>query len=173
MEAQGGSPWVSPGTRPGDASHLPVAAEVLAELVPRLYRLLRTALDEEQGSASLEQLRVMHRISQGLHNVSALAAARQMRMSAVTAILDVLAERGWIVRVPEETDRRRTHIDLTASGRAALQRGRMLTTQRMAAVLESYEAGGEELARVLGELAGAVMDYDDSRARRLLPGTGP
>jgi DNA-binding MarR family transcriptional regulator len=172
VEAQGSSPRVSPGSRTGEAPSLPLAAELLAELAPRLYRLLRTALDEERGSPSLEQLRVMHRISQGLHNVSALAAARQMRISAVTAILDVLAERGWIIRLPDETDRRRMHIDLTASGRVVLHRGRALTTRRMAVVLEGYEGDGGELTRVLGELTGAVMDYDDSRARRSLPGTG-
>src|SRR2546423_12014029 len=69
-------------------------AEELAELVPRLYRLLRTALDEEEGVPSLEQLRVLHRIDTGLHHVSALAAARQMRMSAVTAILDAALDHG-------------------------------------------------------------------------------
>ena len=76
-------------------------AEELAELVPRLYRLLRTALDEEEGVPSLEQLRVLHRINTGLHHVSALAAARQMRMSAVTAILDAAFDHGWVVRKPD------------------------------------------------------------------------
>src|SRR2546422_10984721 len=71
-------------------------AEELAELVPRLYRLLRTALEEE-GVPSLEQLRVLHRIDTGLHHVSALAAARQMRMSAGTAHPDAALAQGWVV----------------------------------------------------------------------------
>lgn len=134
-----------------------VTAEELAELVPRLYRLLRTALDVEPGSPSLEQLRVMHRIDEGLHHVSALAAARQMRMSAITAILDVLVDREWVERVPDTVDRRRTFVDLTPTGREALARGRGFTTQRMAAVLEGLP---ESVADAVHALMGAAADYD-------------
>jgi len=134
-----------------------VTAEELAELVPRLYRLLRTALDVEPGSPSLEQLRVMHRIDEGLHHVSALAAARQMRMSAITAILDVLVDREWVERVPDTVDRRRTFVDLTPSGREALARGRAFTTRRMAAVLEGVP---ESVADAVPALMAAVAGYD-------------
>src|SRR5579871_4441689 len=111
-------------------------AEDLADVVPRLYRLLRTALDEEPDAPSLEQLRVMQRIDQGMHNVSSLAAARQMRMSAITAIVDPLVERGWVSREPDASDRRRIHVDLTAQGRRALRRGRLLTTRRMKEIVD-------------------------------------
>ena len=147
----------------------PPVAEELAELVPRMYRLLRTALDEHPGSPSLEQLRVMHRIDQGLHHVSALAAARQMRMSAITAILDVLSDRGWITRRPDATDRRRTHVDLTSQGRSALRQGRRLTTRRMAAVLEHYEGSADQLSAAVAALAAAVGDFDEAGSVVLLP----
>jgi DNA-binding MarR family transcriptional regulator len=135
-------------------------AEELAELVPRLYRLLRTALDEQEGVPSLEQLRVLHRIDTGLHHVSTLAAARQMRMSAVTAILDVAFDRGWIVREPDPSDRRRVNIDLTPEGRAALRRGRRLTQRRIADVLKEYVGSEAELVSVVGGLGAAVNEYD-------------
>jgi DNA-binding MarR family transcriptional regulator len=143
-----------------------VAAEELAELVPRLYRLLRTALDEEPGSPSLEQLRVMHRIDEGMHHVSTLAVARQMRMSAITAVLDVLVEHGWVERTPDPGDRRRTHVDLTPEGKAALRRGRRLTTRRMTAILATYGGDAEALGDALRGLASAVSDYDAERVRR-------
>ncbi|HEU5004101.1 MAG TPA: MarR family transcriptional regulator [Actinomycetota bacterium] len=149
------------------------AAEELAELVPRLYRLLRTALDVEPGSPSLEQLRVMHRIDEGLHHVSALAAARQMRMSAITAILDVLVDREWVERVPDTADRRRTFVNLTAAGHEALAHGRACTTRRMAAVLEGLP---ESVADAVRALTGAVADYDarlvaarEAQANRSMP----
>ena len=153
----------------GAGQEAPPVAEELAELVPRVYRLLRTALDEHPGSPSLEQLRVMHRIDQGLHHVSALAAARQMRMSAITAILDVLSERGWITRRPDATDRRRTHVDLTSQGRSALRQGRRLTARRMAAVLKHYEGGADELCAAVAALAAAVGDFDEAGPVVLLP----
>jgi len=135
-------------------------AEELAELVPRLYRLLRTALDEEEGVPSLEQLRVLHRIDTGLHHVSALAAARQMRMSAVTAILDAAFDHGWVARNPDPDDRRRVYVDLTPEGRSALQRGRRFTRKRMATILQEYGGPTEELAAVVALLGAAVNDYD-------------
>jgi len=66
-------------------------AEVLTEVVPRLYRVLRAALDENPAMPSLEQLRVMSRIDAGIRNPGALAAARQLRMSAITPLIDALA----------------------------------------------------------------------------------
>lgn len=137
-----------------------MTAEELAELVPRLYRLLRTALDVEPGSPSLEQLRVMHRIDEGLHHVSALANARQMRMSAITAILDVLVDREWVQRVPDTVDRRRTFVDLTPSGREALARGRGFTTQRMATILEGLP---DSVADAVRALMHAVAEFDAHR----------
>lgn len=136
-------------------------AEELSELVPRLYRLLRTALDEHEGMPSLEQLRVMHRIDTGLHHVSALAAARQMRMSAVTAIIDVLVERGWLLRQPDPSDRRRTYVDLTPEGRLALRRGRKLTTRRMATILQHHQGDEAQLAGAVSALSAAVAEYDE------------
>lgn len=154
----------------GGAGQPPAVAEDLADLVPRLYRLLRTALDEDEDVPSLEQLRVLHRVDTGLHHVSTLAAARQMRMSAITAILDVAFDRGWIVREPDPVDRRRTHIDLTPAGRAALRRGRRLTQRRMVAVLEGYEGPSGDLAAVVAALAAAVNEYDDHSQQAPAPG---
>jgi DNA-binding MarR family transcriptional regulator len=142
----------------------PAVAEALAELVPRLYRLLRTALDDDEQAPSLEQLRVMHRINEGHESVSALAAVRQMRMSAITAVLDVLQARGWISRHPDPTDRRRTRVALTAEGRAALRRGRKLTSRRMAQILDRYSGDPETLAAAVQSLARAVALFDDRTA---------
>ena len=140
-------------------------AEQLADVVPRLYRLLRTALDEVPGASSLEQLRVMQRIDQGLHNVSALAGARQMRMSAITSILDVLVERGWVTREADMTDRRRIRVDLTPSGRRALRRGRQLTVRRMSAVL-AHGRAVPQLGSAMNALVEAVDVYDRGRELR-------
>lgn len=149
-------------TAGGEELAAELAAE-LAELVPRLYRLLRTALDVAPGSASLEQLRVMGRIDEGLHNVSTLALVRQMRMSAITAILDALVARGWVVREPDVEDRRRTHVDLTEAGHAALVRGRELTTRRMMAILGHSSGDLAEAGRAVRSLAAAVSAFDAER----------
>ena len=139
-------------------------AEQLADVVPRLYRLLRTALSEDPDAPSLEQLRVMQRIDQGLHNVSTLAAVRQMRMSAITAVLDVLVGRGWVDRHPDPLDRRRVHVDLTAEGRRMLRRGRRHTTRRIEVIVGKMGATAP-LAAVVDSLVDAVNKYDEDRSR--------
>jgi len=141
-------------------------ADQLADLVPRLYRLLRTSLDEDPVVPSLEQLRVMHRIDGGLHHTSALAAARQMRMSAITSILDALAQRDWIRREPDPGDRRRTNVELTAAGRRMLERGRRLTSARLRTILDGYPGGRAELVRAVDGLGQAVTRYDERTAVR-------
>jgi DNA-binding MarR family transcriptional regulator len=136
-------------------------AEELADVVPRLYRLLRTALDEDPGTPSLEQLRVMQRVDDGLRHTSALAAARQMRMSAITGILDVLAQRNWIRREPDPTDRRRTNVELTGDGCKMLARGRRLTSRRVATILDEYPRALSELSLAVEGLVEAVTRYDE------------
>ena len=115
-------------------------AELLTDVVPRLYRILRAALDEDPDLASLEQLRVMHRIADGIHYASALAVARQMRMSAITPLIDGLVARGWVTRSADPDDRRRVRLDLTPAGEAALVAGRAKTGERLRDVLRHGES---------------------------------
>ncbi len=136
------------------------AASELSELAPRLYRLLRTALDGDDGSPSLEQLRVMHRIDEGYDTVSSLATVRQMRMSAITAFVDALVARKWVTRRADEEDRRRTRLALTASGRAALTRGRRRATAQMSTILDHYDGAPETLLSVIEALDKAVSAHD-------------
>ncbi|MGH9124875.1 MAG: hypothetical protein ACRDZ8_09140, partial [Acidimicrobiales bacterium] len=46
-------------------------AVLLTDVVPRLYRILRAALDEDHELPSLEQLLVMNRITDGILYASA------------------------------------------------------------------------------------------------------
>jgi len=118
-------------------------AEVLTEVVPRLYRVLRAALDEDPALPSLEQLRVMTRIDAGVRNASALAAARQLRMSAITPLIDALQRRGWVTREPGPDDRRRVRLALTVAGRRAMRAARGQAGRRLREVLSRGAAEGE------------------------------
>ena len=140
-------------------------AEVLTDVVPRLYRVLRAALDEDRSLPSLEQLRVMARIDEGVQHATALAAARQMRISAITPLIQALVQRGWLTRQPEPADRRQVRLELTAEGRRALTAGRRRTGERLRDVLrhgDSDEAA-VDIAAVAVWLSHAVHRYDDER----------
>ncbi len=143
-------------------------AELLTDVVPRLYRVLRAALDEEASLPTLEQLRVMSRIAEGVHYASALASARQMRVSAMTPLIESLAQRRWVSRRPEAADRRKVRLELTASGRRALDAGRQRTGERLREVLRHGDLGEEpiNIAAVAAWLERAVRQYDDHRLGR-------
>ncbi len=157
-----------PGTTdapPGDP------AELLTDVVPRLYRVLRAALDEDPDLPSLEQLRVMARIAEGICHPSALASARQMRMSAITPLIDALVGRGWVTRTPDPADRRRVRLALTSAGRTALGDGRRRAGKRLRDVLGHGDSGesATDIAEVAGWLDAAVRRYDDVRLGRRDP----
>jgi DNA-binding MarR family transcriptional regulator len=140
-------------------------AELLTDVVPRLYRVLRAALDEDPSLPSLEQLRVMGRIAEGVRHASALAAARQMRISAITPIIDALVQRAWITRRPEPDDRRRVRLELTAAGDRALAAGRRRTGDRLREVLRHGDSDESviDVAAVAAWLEQAVRRYDEDR----------
>ena len=142
-------------------------AELLTDVVPRLYRVLRAALDEDPALPSLEQLRVMSRIGEGLQHASALASARQMRISAITPIIEALVRRNWITRSEEPADRRRIRLELTPAGRSALAAGRSRTGGRLREVLRHGDSDQSiDIAAVAAWLEQAVSRYDDERLGR-------
>jgi DNA-binding MarR family transcriptional regulator len=155
-----------------DRSRLADPAGLLTDVVPRLYRVLRAALDEDPALPSLEQLRVMSRIEEGVHHASALASARQMRISAITPLIEGLARRGWVSRRPEPGDRRRIRLELTAAGRRALDAGRLRTGDRLRDVLRhgGSDEASIDVAAVAAWLERAVRGYDDERLGRTPPG---
>jgi DNA-binding MarR family transcriptional regulator len=140
-------------------------ADLLTDVVPRLYRVLRAALDDDPDLPSLEQLRVMGRISEGIQHVSDLATARQMRMSAITPQIDALVRRGWLTRRPEPGDRRRVRLELTPDGRQALRAGRKRAGDRLRTVLRHGASDGAtiDVTAVAAWLAETMRRYDDHR----------
>jgi len=148
--------------------------DLLTDVVPRLYRVLRAALDEDPDLPSLEQLRVMTRVAEGVRHASALATARQMRMSAITPLIDGLVARGWATRSPDPHDRRRTVLSLTRAGERARVAARRRTRQRLSEVLGHGEraASGVDVAAVARWLDDALRSYDRHRLGQTAPGGG-
>ncbi|HUZ28348.1 MAG TPA: MarR family transcriptional regulator [Solirubrobacteraceae bacterium] len=155
---------VDPGA-PGSETNDP--AELLTDVVPRLYRVLRASLDEDPTLPSLEQLRVMGRIAEGVRYASALASVRQMRISAMTPVIDALAQRRWLSRQPDPSDRRKVRLELTQAGRRALAARRRRAGDRLREVLSHGDSGDEtiDIAAVAAWLERAVRRYDDERLK--------
>src|SRR5690606_39654135 len=83
-----------------------------SELTPAGYRLLAYLVTGETAS-------------------KVLAAKLAVSRPTVTATLDWLEPRGYVVRSPDTTDRRRVEIAITADGRRALEEADRLVVDRL------------------------------------------
>src|SRR5215212_11279865 len=97
------------------------AGERLLRLLPRFQHWAATAAQADRGGQglSLRQLAVLYLIREGAVFPSELA--RQLRISpaVVTGLLDRLAQRGYLQRLADASDRRRLRLALTDAGLAA------------------------------------------------------
>lgn len=97
----------------------------------------------------------------GNAQLSDVAASHTISKQAVSQLVDTLVARGYVVRLPDETDRRRLMIALTDRGAAAAEEIRA----SVAAVDAAFEqaVGAEEVARVRAAL-GALIRLEPDQA---------
>lgn len=92
-----------------------------ARALAYLARGAERALDD--AGMSMSQYRMMAYLSHQTDGASDLAGKLQISRPSVTALVDGLEAKGFVVREPDPTDRRRTAVVLTRKGRAALAKG--------------------------------------------------
>lgn len=119
------------------------AATDAPRVVARLARVFETHLGDEVGM-TLPQYRVLAFLSEGEWAASSMADWLAVSRPSVTAMVDGLVERGWVVREQHPDDRRRVLHHLTDAGRAALA----------------------EAAAELDGVLGTLLDHLDADERR-------
>ena len=123
-----------------------VTRELLAVL-PLLNRIVVTEVRREAGEeTTMPQFRVLAHLVDGPLTLSVLARKRRVSLQAMGELVQVLVERGWIVRMPDPTDRRQHLLHLTEQGRARYERAQEQALRRLAPLLE--ELTGDEIAAV-------------------------
>jgi DNA-binding MarR family transcriptional regulator len=143
----------------------------LLRLMPRFQRWAATTVQANRGGQdlSLRQLAVIYFIREGAVFPSELA--RQLRISpaVVTGLLDRLAQRGYVQRLADASDRRRLRLALTDAGLAASVTVEHLLSRDVAEHLSHVPAADlESVARVL-DLLERVVDALERDAPQLGP----
>ncbi len=136
--------------RPGDRHHDP---DDVGELIVRAARQLRGRWREvlEPWGLSPHQSRALGVVGRadGLR-LSALAEGLRIAPRSATEVVDGLAERGLVERVPDPTDRRAVLVRLTAEGGRVLDEVATARAADSRAALDRIPAGERaELARLL------------------------
>ena len=102
----------------GQAWHESASLETLRALLAAGARV-RHVISRRAG-LSASELTTLERLSHGSIGPAALARQLDLSTAAATGIVDRLAARGHAERVPDASDRRRTEVHVTASGRAEM-----------------------------------------------------
>jgi DNA-binding MarR family transcriptional regulator len=149
--------------RPADGDSSPVdATRSAVRGLARLARMVERSCPE----LSLSQYRVLARVATGDQRASLLAGRLALSKPSVTAAVDGLVERGYLIRSGVEADRRAVQLDLTPSGQQALE----AADDAMMAQLERLLARCEDPGLALAGLCELVHGLDELVAARMAKG---
>jgi DNA-binding MarR family transcriptional regulator len=148
--------------------------ETVLECYVRIYfacHLRQMEGNRKGGEVSAHQLGILNQIRQD-EGTTVLELARQVGVAASTMslTLDRLERGGYVRRVKDSNDGRRTLIQLTADGRRAREKQQVLEPERIKAMLErlSMPKRKEALAglKLLRQAAAEMAESGTARMRR-------
>jgi DNA-binding MarR family transcriptional regulator len=120
----------------------------VARAAAQLGRTVNLALNTAELSPAGH--RMLAYLVTGDTAVEVLAAKFSISRPTVTATLDWLEPRGYVVRTPSQEDRRRVEISITRKGLDALAEADRLIVERLQGVLD--EIGGDEVSAIVSSL---------------------
>jgi DNA-binding MarR family transcriptional regulator len=134
-----------------------------AELRYALFRLTRRlrsarALDA-MSDAQLAALGALR--AHGRRTLSALAEHEHVTAPTMSATVNGLAELGLVVRVPDDDDRRRVYVELTAEGESVVAETIRKRNRLMADLIDAQRFDAGELA-VLHEASALLRRMADA-----------
>lgn len=88
----------------------------------------------------------------GRHTLSALAERERVTAPTMTAMVNGLADQGYVVRIPDEEDRRRVHVEITPRGEEVVAETIRRRDALLADMLGEIDLSEKDLA-VLDEAA--------------------
>lgn len=100
-------------TSDDDALHL-TATELRMATFRLARRLRKERAVDSLSDAHLAVLAALR--ADGRHTLTALAEREHVAPPSMTHTVNALAEQGYAVRVPDEEDRRRVHVEITEAG---------------------------------------------------------
>lgn len=89
------------------------------EVIPPVWNEVRghvRAIAVEEFGITIEQFHILRHIHKGIGSVSELADAKQISRPAISQAVDLLVDKGLIIRQQNPTDRRYVNLSLSPSG---------------------------------------------------------
>jgi len=105
----------------------------------RTIALLARALERAAGDLTLAQYRVLALVSAGDERATLLAGRLAITKPSVSAVVDGLAERGYLVRAAVDGDRRAIRLGITAAGAKALRTSEDAMAERLEPLVDTLD----------------------------------
>jgi DNA-binding MarR family transcriptional regulator len=124
-----------------------------------LTRHLERDLAESHLGVNFTQYRVLMRLNlMGVMTSSELAREIEHDAGALTRVLDRMVEQGYVLRTPNEHDRRSTELSLTESGKALVVTMRKIGDTLVSSALSDLSPEEQLLLRSLLKRVRATLD---------------
>jgi DNA-binding MarR family transcriptional regulator len=143
------------------------AARELLEIMPLVMRTVAAELRATGELPAPAHFGLLMALSERARTLTELAAVRGVSLPTMSNSVTALAQRGWIRRSAPGKDRRSVLIDLTPSGRAALDRvGRIAETHLSEMLAPLDRTSRRRLVAGLGVLRKLFATPPDGAGRR-------
>jgi DNA-binding MarR family transcriptional regulator len=132
-------------------------SQQIVEIIPLILRFLHAEMRISAGSMGPSHFHLLGMLARQPCNMSEIAEKQSVSMPTISNSVNLLVERGWILRTPAIHDRRMVKIELTPMGRQILddseQRIENRVSQRLSDLspedLEKLTVGLQILRQVL------------------------
>ncbi|MBS1673424.1 MAG: MarR family transcriptional regulator [Actinobacteria bacterium] len=124
----------------------------------RLARRLRSvrAVDSRNAVMSDAQLAVLAALrAHGRHSLSALADRERVTAPTMSSVVTGLEEQGYAIRIPDDQDRRRVHVEITPAGEEVVNSTFERRTRLLMDEITELDLSADEL-RTLHEASGLM-----------------
>jgi DNA-binding MarR family transcriptional regulator len=132
--------------------------EIAESLPQRSAELSRLFLTRTSVCVSRTEVGVLRVLRSGPRRITELAAEERVTQPAITLLVNRLAERGWVERIPDSRDGRAVLVSLTAAGEEVFERLRAEYRALLHEEMVSLEDGEVETLAAAVAILDKVID---------------
>lgn len=132
--------------------------EIAESLPQRSAELSRLFLTRTSVCVSRTEVGVLRVLRSGPRRITELAAEERVTQPAITLLVNRLAERGWVERIPDARDGRAVLVSLTAAGEEVFERLRAEYRALLHEEMASLEDGEVETLAAAVAILDKVID---------------
>ncbi len=115
-------------------------AQQLLAVLPLFSQIMAVELRHETGDdTSMPQFRVLSYLAEAPLTMSAIARKRHVSFQSAGELVQALVHRGWVVRMPDPSDRRQSLLHLTEKGLAQYERAHHQMLERLVGFLDQLD----------------------------------